>query len=71
MRSPRCTEWVSSWMAESGVLSLVQVSVKITAQHSLISRCVVVLALSSSILFSREQTLASSRLGSGGRVALA
>lgn len=43
----------------------------VRAQHSLISHWVVILVLGSSILFSSEQTLASNRLGSSGRLALA
>ncbi|KAL7858317.1 hypothetical protein AOLI_G00184190 [Acnodon oligacanthus] len=68
--SPQWTECVSNWIAKSGVLSESQVSVRIRAQHCLISRLVIILVLSSSSLFSRERTLASSRLGCGGRVAL-
>lgn len=44
---------------------------KIRAQHSLISLCVVILARISSSLFSRDRTLVNKRLGSGGWLARA
>ena len=58
-------EWVCHCTADSGTFVDSQVSVKIKAQQSLISCCPVILALSSSSLFSSDRTLASRRPGCG------
>lgn len=64
-------ECVFSRTADSGILSASQVSMKTRAQQSLTSRWDMILVLSSSILSSKDQTLATSRLGRGGLLALA
>jgi len=69
VRSPRCTECVCNWTANCGTSSESHFSVKTRAQDSLISCWVVILALSSSSMFSTNRTLTSRR--PGGRLARA
>lgn len=61
---------VFSRTADSGILFDSHVSVKISAQQSLTSRWDIILVLSSSIVSCKDQTLATSRLGRGGLLAL-
>ncbi len=69
--SIRKTEKLSDGVtAVSGTVGMSHVSVKQRMLQSLMSRCKLILALRSSILFSKDWTLASRILGRGGLWAL-